>query len=94
MAANQDRWTDAHNGCVVTEDGELVVSVPRPKGTGASAKRDARVKLISAAPDLAGALAEAVEYCAAIHGESGNVNHECGTCKPWRGALRKAGRLQ
>lgn len=41
---------------VVDEDGTLVVSVPRPKGAGASSRRDARARLIAAAPELLEAL--------------------------------------
>jgi hypothetical protein len=36
----------------VGHDGSLVTSVPRPKGKGATAKRDANVRLITASPDL------------------------------------------
>lgn len=45
-------WIATSGGCVVGADSTLVVAVPRPKGTGATAKRDANARLIAAAPDL------------------------------------------
>lgn len=61
IEAKHTGWRAPGNGNVVTESGELVVSVPRPKGAGASAVRDARVRLIAAAPDLLAACESAIE---------------------------------
>lgn len=53
-------WTAPGNTNVVGADGSLVVSVPRPKGKGATARRDANVRLISAAPELLNALIDSL----------------------------------
>lgn len=45
-------WHTNGNACVVSAEGRLVVAVPRGKGAGASARRDADAHLIAAAPDL------------------------------------------
>jgi hypothetical protein len=60
-------WRDPGNGNVVGHDGSLVTSVPRPKGKGATAKRDANAKLIADAPDLL-ALVVKLEWSAVREG--------------------------
>lgn len=46
------KWSTNGNGNVVDANGELVVGVPRPKGRGASAVRDARARAIAEIPEL------------------------------------------
>lgn len=59
-------WRTNGNAVLVDADGNLVVAVPRPKGTGATARRDFTAKLIVRAVNSHGDLLAACKMAIAF----------------------------